>query len=249
MIRDIEAMRTLYKFCLAEAESSTIYANGGAEVVFVLPVEALQRVLQRKGVEDLFCDLVMEGFTQTEVSDDLHKDMIYHLQKCDTILLTLHRQGVVYDRVGSFLTYSMVKREKQKPIMYFGGIMVYPDLQDNGYGSALMRYAMKREVFSYVALRTQNPQMYASFAKVCEETFPNGTPPTSEVEKAGKVIATMLQMQHYQSKRMIEKGTYGASLYKRTVKPRGIALHAFKHLNIKRGDSLIAVGERRYLWQ
>ena len=245
VLRDIEATKRLYKFCLANAENAVIYTEMGAQVAFILPVRDFQRIIEDKGVQDLFCDLVMEGFWQTEVDDRLHQDMINHLSSCDFIVFTFHKEknkgNWHYDRLGSFLTYEVLDR---RLILYFGGIMVYPDLQNHHYGTALMRLVANREGTPYLALRTQNPQMYSSFRHICQEVYPNGKPPEKEIKEIGKRVAELLKMKRYDPDTMTEKGTYGHSLYGKPIEAKGAAIEAFKRINIQNGDSIIAVGKR-----
>lgn len=211
----------------------------GTCFAYQLKQSQLSELLKNEKINNLFCDLAMEGFAHNEISDEFHSDIKLHLFDCDMMYFVMHEDRT---RLAAFLTHSTYGN-----ILYFGGIMVYPDLQNNGYGSSLMRLAVSKNKPAYVSLRTQNPQMYMSIRKIIN-IFPNGELPTEEIKETAISLADKLKMSRFNVSTFTEQGTYGHSLYGKELKANGYAVDVFKNIDFNRGDSMLVIGKRRSVW-
>ena len=168
----------------------------------------------------------------------------------------------IYDRLGAFCSYRIedvefeTYREKKGwcydyekvigtyRLLYFEGVMVYPDLQNLGYGCELMREAIKKEKPDFVALRTQNPQMYSAFKKVVKQIYPDTKKEIPYyIRKVSERLAKNLGMTSYDKKTMRGIGTYGKCLYGRIPAPTNGTEILFSSINPFAGDCFICVGE------
>lgn len=257
MIKDVESCERLEERCLNKGKALIFLTSRGIEAGYLITAENLQEELKSNtSTLELFCDLVMEGFNQNKIGKELYEDTVNHLspKQCDKIIVIPHSEVKdketiwQYDRLGGFCTYSIYKI-KNKKILYYGGIMVYPDLQNNGYGGGMMKKAIEMEKPDYIALRTQNPQMYKATEKICSSIYPNGKRQTEEAKEIGNFIANKLQMPNYDKEKMIEKETYGKCLYGTLAPPKKGTEKIFKEVNPYNGDSVVVVGKpRRNLW-
>lgn len=257
MEKNEKATQELNNFCIDNGESFVINTKRGAEVAHTLTSKQFEKVL-KGDVLNLFLDACLYGFAKTEMTAEFYKDIVDHLGKCDAMSIVLHgnknphkfgwrflspEYDWKYNQLGAFCTYTVYEWQGKK-IVYFGGIMVYPKLQDLNYGCSLIRKAMETVKADYLALRTQNPQMYASFAKVCGDTYPNGKKIPKDVEEIGNFLAReVLMMSDYDNKTMMEKGTYGKCLYGKIPAPKNGVEEVFKNLNPFNGDSVLAIAK------
>lgn len=150
------------------------------------------------------------------------------------------------NRIAAFASYSFLNYWKNKEFIYFSGIVVDPSLHGLGYGSLLIKEIMETYGIKLAVLRTQSPVMYCSFAKVCD-VHPSflGKKTSGEIKNiAGYVATNILKMSEYDAKEMIEKGTYGESLYgeEPIINNAGLDRLFKQKININRGDSIIVVG-------
>lgn len=167
-----------------------------------------------------------------------------------------------YDRLGAFCSYrtEVVQFEKYKrkdvwkfeyekeigeyKLLYFEGVMVYPDLQNLGYGHELMREAIKKEKPDFVALRTQNPQMYSAFKKIVKDIYPNTDKKIPDyIETISQRLAKDLGMDSYDKRTMRGLGTYGRCMYGRIPAPTNGTEILFSSINPFKGDCFVCVGE------
>lgn len=147
----------------------------------------------------------------------------------------------------AFVSYRTVDGE----IIYLSGVVTAPPYQGKGVASDIIRWATKREEVKWLAARTQNPAMCESLKRVCDQISPSlsgETPPENHMRR-GERIAKMLGMSQYDRTAMIEKGTYGKSLYGEKICPTlddDIVLNAaFKEMvKAEDGDAMIVIGWR-----
>lgn len=257
MIEDEKTAKKLDGYFDSNVESFVINTKRGHEVGHLLSQSQIKEVV-RGDVLNLFADICMEGFEQQEISLDFYNDVVNHFKDCDAMSIVLHGaanpRGIgwqvqspcydwTYKRIGAFCTHN-VYEYRGKKILYFGGIMVYPDLQNLNYGCSLIQYVMNKIKPDYLALRTQNPQMYASFRKT-GDIYPNGNKVPEKIKEIGSFIAKeVLYMSEYDEDTMTEEGTYGKCLYGKIPAPMNGVEKVFNKLNPFNGDSLIAVIER-----
>lgn len=150
------------------------------------------------------------------------------------------------DRIAAFASYNFLTYWKNKDFIYFSGIVVDPSLQGLNYGSLLIKEVMKRNGVEIAVLRTQSPVMYNSFAKVCK-VYPSfdGKKIPGEIRGIGEYVAKdILRMSNYNSREMLEKGTYHKLLYgeEPILDDSNLDKQFKQKINAKRGDSLIVVG-------
>lgn len=278
MIEDQEATNSLHGICCRIGETLVLETQRGTEIGYRLDSSDIREALKDKGVEHLFCDICMEGFSLSGVSEDFYKDIIKHLTGVDRVEVVLYGdpdpvffQGEWrkiaphlwnYDRLGAFCSYQIEDVEfetyKRKDswkyeyeegkgkyrLLYFEGVMVYPDLQNLGYGGELMREAIRKEKPDFVALRTQNPQMYASFRKVVKDIYPNTDKKIPDhIGIIGQRLAKNLGMDNYDKKTMRGIGTYGKCMYGLMPAPANGTETLFSSINPFAGDCFICVGE------
>lgn len=149
------------------------------------------------------------------------------------------------NRIAAFASYIFLEHKGEK-LIYFSGIVVDPSLQRLNYGSLLIKEAMKSNAVRTAVLRTQNPVMYNSFAKVCE-VFPSFDKKKipEKIKDVGIYVAkNILNMRNYNTEEMTEERTYHRQLYGiEPVLENQMLENAFKQrINMRRGDSVIVVG-------
>ena len=267
IIEDTEATMALHSLCIAVGESLVLETQRGIEISYRLDTSDIREILKDKNVEHLFCDICMEGFCLSGISREFYDDVIKHLTETDNVEVVLYGnpdpvfyQGEwreiaphlgEHDRLGAFCSYKMQEITlygNKGKLLYFEGVMVYPDLQNLGYGCELMKQAIKKEKPDFVALRTQNPQMYSAFRKVVKQIYPNIKETPELFKKIGEDLARDLGMERYDKNIMRGISTYGRCMYSRIPAPVNGTEKLFSSINFSAGDCFICAGEPK-MWE
>ena len=197
--------------------------------------------------------LCKEGFHQAG-DQDFKRDVINHVMNEEKICLvfenkmsSLTASNVKQNPLVAFVSYRTVDGE----MIYLSGVVTAPPHQGKGVASEMIRWSAKMEDVKWFAARTQNPAMRESLKRVCDQISPplSGERPPENHMSRGERIARMLGMSRYDRTAMIEKGTYGKSLYGEEVCPtldNDIVLNAaFRRIvKVENGDSMIVIGRR-----
>jgi GNAT superfamily N-acetyltransferase len=267
MLQSSKAMQDLTWESLMAGKFFSVVTKRGEEKGYLLEKSAIREII-RGDILKLFLDISMEGFALSGISEEFYRDVVNHvINNCDRISFVPYKEEkrgqlkigwgvegqeslVSYDRLGAYCTEKVVQCNSSgnhsAKILYFGGIMVYPELQNLEYGSALVKEAVKRIAPDFICYRTQNPQAYSLIRKVCDEYYPNGKPVPLHFRLAAETIAfSLLEMKDFDPETFIGKGTYGCCLYGKIPAPSRGTQPLFRELNPFRGDSMIIVGRQK----
>ncbi len=254
LISDIKATKKLLGFLKKEGKFwFPVHTKRGVETSCLIETEKLKEVLIDKDILHLFVDITMEGFRREGITKELYDDVVNHILGYKKMMIILYGEDKFdfikdkwqFDRLGAYCTYETYQLGGKK-LLYIAGVMVYPDLQNLGYGGTLMEEAMKIEGADYMTYRTQNPQAYKAFKNRAEEIYPNGIAISEDIKKIANFIAyDVLNMTDFNSETMIGKGTYGKCLYGTLDEPKGDTRLVFNKINPWKGDSVIVVGTLR----
>jgi hypothetical protein len=97
----------------------------------------------------------------------------------------------------------------------------------------------------FIAMRTQNPVIYAATQKIAEELYPNDKPIPEDIRQIVHFIAKEhLNMPQFNEQTFVDRSTYGTSLYDQVQRhPRADDFfdNVLK-LDYNAGDSVLLVG-------
>lgn len=129
------------------------------------------------------------------------------------------------------------------PVNYFSSCFVHPDHRGGVY--VPFNHARYKEIpVDVVVTRTQNPRVYAGFARFCQEggfiLYPNAT---GEVREESLAIASAFAPDcgHDQ----VCRGIYGRELMADTPSARESIAQLFGSLVPKQGDAIVLVGIKK----
>lgn len=167
-------------------------------------------------------------------------------------LRQLNPSGVKKSPLLAFVSYRTIEVELDdgtERVVYFSAIMIAEEYRGQKVAAGIIKTIMKKHQARYMALRTQNPIMRESVNEACDQVCPGLAEKENPQEfvAIGAAVANMLGMPRYDPQLMTEEGTYGKSLYGKTLPALSgnlMALNAafWKKVNVRRGDSMIVVG-------
>jgi hypothetical protein len=219
----------------------------------------------RKVDDSVMADLIniaRDGFGSGITLDDVSHhvkdaDMLYLIASDDELIgfscynrymlqiedpVTDHHRAIEaiygYDRLGI------------RDVLYLSGIVIRKEYQRCGLFHKVNTLALMdketRYPYDYLAMRTQNPHVYAGAQRLCSEIYPCGDSLPDDVKRVAKSLCNKLSMANLNLETLVSKGTYSGSLYDET--PHHIVLDEFfRSLNIdaNNGDSVLIIGRPR----
>ncbi len=193
----------------------------------------------------------------TDMADE---DVLEHLLNTDRLQLLYVGKQLV-----GFVSYRHIEiqikdcpgsYEETKKVLYLSGVVMEKEHQGRRLCRMALIEAFKENGYYALALRTQNPAMYASVKRVAEEMnfegrlFPSvsqGSAPETvamhEATHIAKEISDMLGEKSFDPLNLTDRKTYGRALNDTVPKVNRKVEKLFKDLGIKRedGDSVIVV--------
>jgi len=192
---------------------------------------------EREKLLDQLVSIARDGFG----TDMTREDVENHVFKVGELYLVQVDRALV-----GFAGYDHI-RFKDKNILYLQGIVIRRDFQRHGLFHRVNTKAINYNGFDFLAMRTQNPVIYAATQKLVKELYPNGTPAPEVVAEIAKYIARdFLKMKDFDDQTFVGRSTYGVCLYDFIPQPvHGRANSFFNQslrLNYAQGDSVLLVG-------
>ncbi|MBU1199000.1 MAG: hypothetical protein KKF46_04665 [Nanoarchaeota archaeon] len=196
---------------------------------------------QGKERENIIEDLTMiarNGFG----SEITREDVENHVLKTGILYLMSKNNN----KIG-FASYDRMRLEN-KELLYLHGIVVKQEHQQEGLFYKVNNAEISQNNFDFIAMRTQNPVIYAATRKIVKDIYPGKKPIPTEIKELGKIVAEdFLQMNNFDPTTFIGRGTYSVSLYGAIPQYANAEINEFfdKQLNLDydAGDSVLIVGK------
>ncbi|MFH1455736.1 MAG: hypothetical protein ABIF40_02195 [archaeon] len=191
---------------------------------------------ERKELVDKLTSVASDAFGMVRKRDDveqhaLNVDMLYLIQCKDVIT--------------GFATYDFLYSGGEK-VLYLNGIVVQQCCQQKGIFSKVNKLAMKQDDFDYLAMRTQNPVVYAAASKIVSKLYPGTTGMPERVKNVGRYLAQHLGSKNFNLGSFVDKGTFGMCFYGE-VPGHKTATSFFTDelkMDLEAGDTVLLVGEK-----
>lgn len=173
-------------------------------------------------------------------TDITMEDVENHVMKVDALYLI--RQD---DAIIGFSSYDIL-HINEACILYLSGIVVERKFQKHGIFGRANRFALSSGNFDFLAMRTQNPVIYAATEKLVKKLYPNkaGTPENIR-QLAAMVARNHLKMEKFCEETMVGKATYGTCLYDKVQRHLRADDFFDNVINVdyNAGDSVLLLGE------
>ena len=180
-------------------------------------------------------EIARNGFG-TEITME---DVENHVMKVDTLYLIRQEKKII-----GFSSYDVLQLGEAF-ILYLSGIVVEREFQKHGFFNMVNKLALSSGNFDFLAMRTQNPVIYAATEKLVKELYPNKESTPESIRQLSSIIAKeYLNMERFCEETMVGKATYGTCLYDKVQRhPRADDFfdNALK-LDYNAGDSVLLLG-------
>ncbi|MDI6737180.1 MAG: hypothetical protein QME12_01545 [Nanoarchaeota archaeon] len=167
------------------------------------------------------------------------EDVENHVMNVDTLYLIRQEKKII-----GFSSYDVLNLDEAF-ILYLSGIVVEREFQKHGFFNMVNKLALSSGNFDFVAMRTQNPVIYAATEKLVKRLYPNkeGTP--ESIRQLASIIARdYLKMERFCEETMVGKATYGTCLYDKVQRhPRADDFFDnVLNVDYNAGDSVLLLG-------
>ncbi|MFW5746754.1 MAG: GNAT family N-acetyltransferase [Nanoarchaeota archaeon] len=128
-------------------------------------------------------------------------------------------------------------------LLFLHGIVLRPDYQKKGIFRTVVAKALQVYEPAYLAMRTQNPVVYAAAQKMVRHLYPDGGMIPERIQRIGGCIAAHLGMERFDPNTMVGRRTYQGCLYSR-LPDHSAGKYVFASLGIdtQHGDSVMLIG-------
>jgi hypothetical protein len=190
---------------------------------------------ERQTLVDRLAHIARTGFGTNITQEDVEN----HVMQVDKLYLIMEDSVI-----AGFSSYGIMEHNNRK-ILYLHGIVVMPEFQKHGIFQRLNRLALSEENYDFLAMRTQNPVVYAATEHLVKKLFPNRKKAPEDVKKIAVHLALdHLKMQAFDEETFVGRHTYGTCLYSDVPKHQRSSelFDSILKLDYKAGDSVILVG-------
>ena len=190
---------------------------------------------RRESLVTRLAEIARNGFG-TEIT---MKDVENHVMNVDSLYLIRQNDAIV-----GFSSYDVLNIGKAS-IFYLSGIVVERNSQKKGIFHRVNQIALYSGDFDFMAMRTQNPVIYAATEKLVKTLYPNRNSTPESIRKLASIIARdHLKMERFCEETMVGRATYGTCLYDKVQRhPR--ADNFFDNVlkvDYNAGDSVLLLG-------
>ncbi|HII15742.1 MAG TPA: hypothetical protein HA362_05520 [Nanoarchaeota archaeon] len=180
-------------------------------------------------------EIARNGFGTAITMEDVEN----HVMNADNLYLIRQENEIV-----GFSSYDLLN-VCESPILYLSGIVVERKSQKKGIFGRVNKLALSSGDFDFLAMRTQNPVIYAATERLVRKLYPrrDGTP--ADIKEIAAIIAKQhLKMERFCEETMVGKATYGTCLYdevQRHQRADDFFDNALK-VDYNAGDSVLLLG-------
>ena len=123
--------------------------------------DPINNISHSSDIVDKLTDIARDGFG-TGITRD---DVINHVLKTDFLYIIGNKENP-----EGFSSYNRLNI-KDSNILYLNGIVMKRDVQKRGTFYRINSLALDHHPYDYIAMRTQNPVIYAATQKITKEIF------------------------------------------------------------------------------
>lgn len=187
--------------------------------------------------------LVITSFGQKETDPGFEDDVIEFLRNGELYII-IRDKKLIGIKHAQALTYD------NHSILYLGGAAFSPEAQGNGLNSRLTSHLISSYSADLLTARTQNPNIYKMFERMCNVVWPqpeNPTPP--HIQEVGLFMIQSLNRtpESFNAVTLVDRKTYGTTLYDTIPHPQSSSWRINEFFNTQldfaQGDSMIIIGE------
>jgi len=190
---------------------------------------------EKETLVDKLTEVARNGFGTEITRGDVESHVL------SVAMLYIIHNGLELIGFSSYDTFSLECRH----ILYLHGIAIKEEFQKRGLFCRVNQHAILSKKFDFLAMRTQNPVVYAATQRIVHELYPNSLAIPPGIKRLGKTIAKeYLHMEQFDEKTFVGRMTYGKCLYDKV--PRHNRSNVFfdetLRLDYNAGDSVLLIG-------